>query len=163
LTEEHSATIQNKFPAKFNDFNSFSISYLIGNVSINHALCDLGSSVSLMPLSMCLELGEIRHTTISLQLADRFVKYPVGVLKDVPIKVEKLYVSVDLVILEMEEDAYTPIILGRPFLATVGCRIDMKNSKLPFDVGDDHVEFNLFKLNSLLFLMNVIWLMWLMV
>ena len=40
---------------------------------------------------------------------------------------------------------HTPIILGRPFLAAAGCRIDVKNGKLSFDVGDEHVEFNLFK------------------
>jgi len=73
------------------------------------------------------------------------VKYPVGVLEDVPIKVGNLYVPVDFVILEMEEDMHTPIILGRPFLATAGCRIDVKNEKISFDVGDEHVEFNLFK------------------
>jgi len=45
----------------------------------------------------------------------------------------------------MEEDMCTPIILGAPFLATAGCRIDMKNEKLSFDVGGEHVEFKLFK------------------
>jgi len=69
----------------------------------------------------------------------------VGILENVPTKVGDLYVLVDFVILEMEEGMRTPIILGRPFLATVGCRIDIKNGKLPFDVGDDHMEFNLFK------------------
>ena len=90
-----------------------------------------------MPLSLCekLELGEMRPTTISLQLADRSVKYHVGVLEDVPIKVGDLYVLVDFVILEMEEDMCTTIILGRPILATAGCRIDVKNGKLPFVWG----------------------------
>ena len=73
------------------------------------------------------------------------MKCPMGVLGDVPIKIRDLYVPVDIVILEMEEDTLTPIILGRPFLGTAGCRIDVKNGKLSFDVGDDHVEFNLFK------------------
>ena len=88
LTEE-CVTIQNKLPTKLKDSDSFSIPYLIGNVSINHALGDLASSVSLMPLSMCekLELGEMRPITISLQLADYSVKYSVGVLEDVPTKV----------------------------------------------------------------------------
>jgi len=49
LTEEYNVVIQNKLPAKFKDLGSFSIPYLIGNVSINRALCDLGSSVCLMP------------------------------------------------------------------------------------------------------------------
>ena len=62
--------------------------------------------MSFMLLSMCekLELGEIRPTTISLQFADRSVKCPVGILEDVSIKVEDLYVLVNFVILEMEED-----------------------------------------------------------
>jgi len=80
------------FLHKLKDPGSFSIPCLIGNISINCALCDLGSSVSLMPLSLCekLELGEMRPTTISLQLTYRSVKYPVGVLEDVPIKVGDL-------------------------------------------------------------------------
>ena len=40
---------------------------------------------------------------------------------------------------------HTPIILGRPFLATTRCRINVENGKLSFDVGDEHVKFNLFK------------------
>jgi len=120
---------------------------VIGNVTINRALCDLGLSVRLMLLSLCekLKLGELRSTTISLQLADHSVKYPVGISEDVPIKVGDLYVSVDFVTLEMEEDTRTPIILGRPFLATTGCRIDVKNGTLTFDVGDVHMEFNLLR------------------
>jgi len=69
----------------------------------------------------------------------------VGILEDVPIKVGYLYVLVDFVILEIEEDLHSPIILGRSFLATAGCHVDLKNGKLSFDVGGDHVEFNLFK------------------
>jgi len=99
-----------------------------------------------MPLSLTkkLKLGEMRPTTHSLQLADHSVKYPMAVLEDVPIKIGYLYVLVDFVILEMEEDMRTPIILVRPFLATAGCRIDVKNGKLSFDVVDEHGEFNLF-------------------
>jgi len=82
---------------------------------------------------------------MSLQLVDRSVKYPVGILEDGPIKVGDLYVPVDFVILEIKKDTPTPIILGRPFLATAGCRINVKNSTLTFDVGDFHVEFNLLK------------------
>jgi len=86
---------------------------------------------------MCekMELGEMRSTTTSLQLMDCFVKYPLGILEDVPRTVGDLYMPVDFVILEMEEDMCTPIILGRLFLATAGCRIDVKNGKLSFDVG----------------------------
>jgi len=80
-----------------------------------------------------------------------------GVLEDVFIRVGDLYVPVDFVTLEMKEDKCTPIILGRPFWATIECLIDVKNSKLSFDVGDDHVQFNLFK--AFLYLMSVMELM----
>jgi len=114
LTDECSAAIQNKLLAKLKDPSSFSIPCLVGNVPVDRTLCDLGSSVSLMPISLCekLKLGEIRPTTISLQLVDHFMKYPVGVLEDAPTKVGDLYVPVDFVILDIEEDMLTPIILG---------------------------------------------------
>jgi len=46
LTEKCSAAIKNKLLAKLKDHSTFSILYLIGNVFINHGLCDLRSSAS---------------------------------------------------------------------------------------------------------------------
>jgi len=48
-------------------------------------------------------------------------------------------------ILDMAEDAHTQIILGRPFLATVSCKIDVKKGRLTFDIGEKYAEFGLFK------------------
>jgi len=53
LTEECSAAIQNRLPAKLKDPNSFSIPCLIGNVPIDRAFCALGASVSLIALLIC--------------------------------------------------------------------------------------------------------------
>ncbi|XP_058000800.1 uncharacterized protein LOC131179101 [Hevea brasiliensis] len=145
LTEECSALLQNKLPPKLKDPRSFSIPCHIGDTSIDKVLCDLGASVSLMPLSICekLKVGELKPTTISLQLADRPIKYPVGILENVPLKVGKFFIPVDFVVLEMEEDIHIPIILGRPFLATAGAIIDVKNGRLILKVGEEEVEFNL--------------------
>jgi len=49
LGEECSFVVLNQLPAKLKDPDSFSIPCMIGNVSIDRGLCDLGSSVSLMP------------------------------------------------------------------------------------------------------------------
>ena len=59
LTKKCSVAIQNELPAKLKDLDSFYIPCLIRNVSIDHALCDLGSSVSLISLSFYkkLDLG----------------------------------------------------------------------------------------------------------
>ncbi|XP_057247947.1 uncharacterized protein LOC130590072 [Beta vulgaris subsp. vulgaris] len=73
LTAECSAILQNKLPKKLGDSGSYSIPVKLGDIEIKKALCDLGASVSLMPLSICkkLQLGEPKLTRISLQLADR--------------------------------------------------------------------------------------------
>ncbi|XP_057989125.1 uncharacterized protein LOC131172198 [Hevea brasiliensis] len=114
LTEECSALLQNKLPPKLKDPGSFSIPCHIGDTSIEKALCDLGASVSLMPLSICekLKVGDLKPTTISLQLANRSIKYPVGILENVPLEVGKFFIPVDFVVLEMEEDIRIPLILS---------------------------------------------------
>ncbi|XP_057989101.1 uncharacterized protein LOC131172172 [Hevea brasiliensis] len=111
---------------------------------MDKALYDLGASVSLMPLSICQKLNvkELKPTTISLQLTDRFVKYPTSILENVPIKVGKFFILIDFVILDMEEDIQILIILGRPFLATTKAILDVKNGQLTSKVGEE-VEFNL--------------------
>ncbi|KAJ9180886.1 hypothetical protein P3X46_009075 [Hevea brasiliensis] len=80
-------------------------------------------------------IGELKPTTISLQLVDRSVKYPVGILENIPIKVGKFFIPVDFVVLEKEEDVQIPIILGRPLLVTIGAIIDIKNGRLTLKVG----------------------------
>ncbi|XP_048491553.1 uncharacterized protein LOC125492860 [Beta vulgaris subsp. vulgaris] len=117
LTAECSAILQNKLPKKLGEPGSYSIPVKLGDIEIKKALCDLGASVSLMPLSICkkLQMGDPKPTRISLQLADRTVKYPLGILEDVPLRVGKFFIPCDFVVMEMEEDAHVPIILGRPF------------------------------------------------
>ncbi|XP_041016163.1 uncharacterized protein LOC121258686 [Juglans microcarpa x Juglans regia] len=56
LTWECSAIIQNKLPPKLRDRGSFSIPCTISDVNFSKALCDLGASVSLMPLPMSRKL-----------------------------------------------------------------------------------------------------------
>ncbi|XP_019435055.1 PREDICTED: uncharacterized protein LOC109341576, partial [Lupinus angustifolius] len=68
-----------------------------------------------------MEVGEQKPTTISLQLAYRSVKFPICILEDVSIKVEKIFIPTDLVILEMDEGSQIPIILDS------SCRVDMLN------------------------------------
>ena len=147
INEECSAVIQNKLPQKLKDPGSITIPCTIGNEFIGRSLCDLGASVSIIPLSFCrrLNIGEPQPTTVSLQLADRSIIYPYGMLEDVPVKVGDYYVPGDFFILEMEEDRQIPIILGRPFLATAGAIIDVKRGKITLEIGEEKVEFDVFK------------------
>ncbi|XP_057248916.1 uncharacterized protein LOC125494782 [Beta vulgaris subsp. vulgaris] len=145
LTEECSAVLQNKIPPKLKDPGSFSIPCHVGSLFIDKAWCDLGSSVSVMPLSICnkLNLGALKCIQITLQMVDRSVKYPLGILEDVPVRVGKFYIPLDFIVLDMEEDSQISIILGRPFLCTAGAVIDVKSGSLTLSVGDDTITFKI--------------------
>lgn len=144
LGMEYSAMVQRKLPRKLKDPGSFSIPCTIGRTKFENALCDLGASVSLMPKSVFnkLGLGDLSPTNISLQLADRSIRYPEGMLVDVPIRVGDMWVPGDFVVIDMKEDDMIPIILGRPFLATCGAIIDVKNGMISLSVGKDKIVFS---------------------
>ncbi|XP_074298817.1 uncharacterized protein LOC141629765 [Silene latifolia] len=145
FTEECSALLQSKSPPKLKDLGSFSIPCTIGTHVIDKALCDLGASVSVIPYSVCekLNMRHLKVTNVTLQMADRTVKRPLGVLEDVSVKIGKFFIPVDFIVLEMAEDTQILIILGRPFLHTAGAIIDVKQGRLTLEVGDDRVTFNL--------------------
>ena len=146
LTEECSAILQRKLPQKLKDPGSFTIPCKIGNSIFERTLCDLGASINLMSLSIFrrLGLGEARPTTVTLQLADRSLKHPRGVIEDVLVKVDKFIFPSYFIVLDMEEDKEIAIILGRPFLATGKAMIDVQKGVLKLRVQDDEVRFRVF-------------------
>ena len=77
-------------------------------------MCDLGANINLKLYSIekRLHLGEIEPTTLSLQMVDRSLTYPKGIIEDVLVKVNKFIFPMDFVVLDMEEDKAAPIILG---------------------------------------------------
>ncbi|KAI3665933.1 hypothetical protein L6452_44568 [Arctium lappa] len=85
LTEGCSALLTNGIPPKLKDPGSFTIPCSIGGKEVGKALCDLGASINLMPLSVFnnLGIGEARPTTVTLQLADKTIAYPKGKIEDV--------------------------------------------------------------------------------
>ena len=104
LTEEYSAIVQRKLPKNEKDPGSFTIPCTIGDTTLNNVLCDLGTSINLMPLSIFRKLGlkEAKPTTIALQMADRSIAHPWGVIEDVFIKVDKFIYPVDFVVFRYE-------------------------------------------------------------
>ncbi|XP_050875441.1 uncharacterized protein LOC127079076 [Lathyrus oleraceus] len=86
-------------------------------------------------------MGELRPTRMSIQLADRSVKFPIGMLENIPVRIGQFYIPIDFIIMDIKEDSNIPIILGRPFLATVEAIIDVKKGELTFEVGEEKFEF----------------------
>ncbi|XP_019434087.1 PREDICTED: uncharacterized protein LOC109340803 [Lupinus angustifolius] len=142
-----SEIIQKSLPEKTKDPGSFTIPVTIVELSVRKALLDLGASINLMPLSMLKRIGdlEIKPTRMTLQLADRSMKFLYGVVEDVLVKVNKLVFLVDFVIMDIEEDGEVPLILGRPFMKTARVNIDVDEGKLKFRGQDDEVNFNVFE------------------
>ncbi|TYI32673.1 hypothetical protein ES332_A04G079500v1 [Gossypium tomentosum] len=113
LNEEHSVVVSRRVPPKLKDSNKFIIPIKIGEVSFRKALCNLGTSITLMPLSIYrrLGLGELKEITITLQLANWSLVHPKGVLQDVLVRVRKFIFPIDFIVLKFEEDIKIPILI----------------------------------------------------
>ena len=86
----------------------------IGNLTFGKALLDLGANINLIPLSMLKKIGdvEVKPTRMTLQLANRSIKHPYGIVEDLLVKADKFLFPVDFVVMNMEEDVEVPLILG---------------------------------------------------
>ncbi|CAA7041926.1 unnamed protein product [Microthlaspi erraticum] len=140
LTRECSAIIQRKVISdKKEDPGSFTLPCMLGPLSFKNSLCDLGSSVSLMPLSVAKRLGYHKYQAcgISLVLADRSIRLPTGMLEDLPLRIGNVEIPTDFIVLEMDEEPTDPLILGRPFLATARAMIDVCEGTIELNLGKD--------------------------
>ncbi|KAL0294594.1 UNVERIFIED_CONTAM: hypothetical protein Sangu_3214800, partial [Sesamum angustifolium] len=112
-------------------------------------MCDLGASINVMPLSIfeSLHVGPLKETGVVIQLADRSVVYPEGVLEDVLVQVNELVFPADFYVLDMREDnspSSTSILLGRPFLKTARTKIDVHAGTLSMEFDGEIIKFNIF-------------------
>ena len=145
LSATCSAVIKKTLPEKMKDPGSFTIPCVIGEFEFQKALCESGAIINLMPLSVAkkLSLGELTPTTVTLQMADRTMAKPKGVIEDVLVKVGEFVFPVDFIILDMEEDSLVPLLLGRPFLETRAALIDMQKGVITLRVGEEAANINL--------------------
>ncbi|KAL4315439.1 hypothetical protein AHAS_Ahas15G0185200 [Arachis hypogaea] len=150
LTEECSAIIQHKLPQKLKDLGSFQIPCIIGEITVEKALCDLGASINLMSVAMMrkMKIEEAKPTKMALQLVDQSFKFPHGVVEDLLVKVGDFIFPVDFVVLDMQEETKASIILERPFLATAGALIDVQKGDLTLRLYNEKMTFNVFKAMS---------------
>ncbi|XP_057761131.1 uncharacterized protein LOC130981561 [Arachis stenosperma] len=149
MNKDCSTLIQTQVPAKRKDPGSFYVPCAIGETNFDRALCDLGASINLIPVSLVkrLQINEILPTDVVIRLADKTQKQAVGVVENVLLKVGKYFLPIDFVILDMEESQLHPIILGRPFLATARALIDVEKGELILRIHDEQLSFSVFKLS----------------
>ncbi|GJW46623.1 hypothetical protein Tco_0078269 [Tanacetum coccineum] len=130
-------------PIKEKDPGSFTLPYFIINLYFDNTIADLGASISVMPLSTYLNLGlgELAHTKLTVELADRTVKYLKGIAEYVLVGICKFVFPIDFIILGMPEDIKVPLILERPFLFTAHAKIDVFKRNITLRVGEERIIF----------------------
>ncbi|XP_070035060.1 uncharacterized protein [Nicotiana tomentosiformis] len=116
MTHQVSVIVHSMAP-KLEYPDAFRITCTIESADFAKVLCDLGASINLMPYSVFKTYGIVqpRPTSMKLQMADRTMKRPLGIVDDVP------------------------------FLATEKALIDVKVGELTFRVGDEKAVFHVCK------------------
>ncbi|GKC21826.1 hypothetical protein Tco_1023976, partial [Tanacetum coccineum] len=135
--------INNTIPQKEKDLGSFTLPCFINDFCFDNALVDLGASISVTPLSTYLNLGlgELGHTRLTVELADRTVKYPKGIAENMLVGISKFTFPIDFITLDMPEDINVSLILRRPFLSTARAKIDVYKRKTTLRVGEEKIIF----------------------
>nr|GEY71126.1 reverse transcriptase domain-containing protein [Tanacetum cinerariifolium] len=144
LNENCSAVILKKLPEKPEDPGKFLIPCGFSELKCK-ALADLGASINLMPLSVWKKLGlpELISTRMTLELANRVICTPTGIVRDVFVLVGKFTFPADFVIVDYESDPRVPLILGRPFLRTARALIDVHGEEMILRDGDERLTLNM--------------------
>nr|GEZ78641.1 reverse transcriptase domain-containing protein [Tanacetum cinerariifolium] len=124
MNEHCSAVILNKLPRKLGDPGKFLIPCEFPGMDECLALADLGAS-------------------INLELRDRSVSKPIGIAKDVSVKVGVFHFPADFVVVDFEPDPRVPLILGRCFLKTGRALIDVHKGELTLRIRNEAITYNL--------------------
>nr|GEY29410.1 reverse transcriptase domain-containing protein [Tanacetum cinerariifolium] len=132
LNENCSAVVLKKLPEKLGDPGRLLIPFDFSEFDNCLTLADLGASINLMPLPIWkkLRLPTLNETKMVLELADRTVSKPTGVVENIFVKVGKFYFPADFVVLDFVADPRVPIILERPFLSTARALIDVYEGEI---------------------------------
>ncbi|GKA37962.1 reverse transcriptase domain-containing protein [Tanacetum coccineum] len=140
---ECSASIMNKVPEKLEDPGKFIIPCALQELDRTNALADSGASIHLLPHFVYKKLGlrALTPTRMTLELANRSITHPMGIAKDVVVRVDGFTFLTDFVVVNFEPDPRVPIILGRPFLRTAKALIDLYEENLTLRVGSDELVF----------------------
>ena len=151
MSETISSIMLSTLPRKRRDPGAPMISCEIGGRTFTRSLLDTRASVNILPkgvYDIC-PLGELQPLFIELSLGDGSMRRPHGVVEDMIVTVKNCYFPVDFIIVDMKSTkdfTDSPIILGRPFLATAKAITDWGKGEVIFQVGDSTMKVNINKL-----------------
>ncbi|CAA7046035.1 unnamed protein product [Microthlaspi erraticum] len=134
------------FLPKVKDQGKFTLPCTLGHLELDNALVDSGASINLISLSMAEKLGiagALQRPTTSIMFGDATSKSPLGVFKNYHLKIGECIIQTDLTVMEMEEEKDLPLLLGTPFLSTVGASIDFHKQEVILHKVNSLVSYRL--------------------
>ncbi|RDY10459.1 Retrovirus-related Pol polyprotein from transposon 17.6, partial [Mucuna pruriens] len=129
-------------PKKRRDPRIFSVPCTIGEFTFVNAMLDLGASINVIPTSIYKSLNfcDLEPIGMTIQLANKSIVQPLGVLEDLVVQINELIFPTDFYVLDMEDKTSgkeSTLILGRPFLMTARTKIDVHARTLLMEFGDN--------------------------
>ncbi|KAL1563938.1 hypothetical protein AAHA92_06355 [Salvia divinorum] len=161
IIDENPPVIQ-ELPSKHADPGVFTLPITMGGEKIDHAICDLGASINILPLSVYqkMEGTKIVHTEREIQLADGSCISPEGILENAIVQVHNFFYPADFHVIKMtdaESAGSSRVLLGRPFLKTAKALINVfagticlnyHSKKYTFDIDRTKLSLNMEDLNA---------------
>nr|GEX50748.1 hypothetical protein [Tanacetum cinerariifolium] len=125
---------------------NFTLSCTIGSLKF-YAMADLGASVNVIHKSMFehLKPAQLKKTDMLVEMADMTKRYPIGIVENVLVKIDKFLFPSDFMVMDMLNTRKEIMILGRPFLETIHAEIDVFNKEISLGIGGDKVTFDMEK------------------
>ncbi|KAL4306638.1 hypothetical protein AHAS_Ahas16G0198300 [Arachis hypogaea] len=123
------SSLMKPIPEKCGDPGPCLVSCHIGGRTFHDCMCDLGTCVSIMLLSIFiwLNLAPLKKSVAKFALDDKSVITMMGIAEDVLVAIKDLVFPVNFYILEMpptENKSASSVLLGRPFLKTSKFKLD---------------------------------------
>ncbi|GKE05523.1 MAK10-like protein, partial [Tanacetum coccineum] len=119
-------------PKRMEDLGLFTLPCKLEDSKPFDTLDDLRSCVNIIPLYLFkkLNIGLLEETDHVFGLADGTKSYPVGIVKDVEVRIGRLKLLNDFYVIDIKKDPKTPLLVGRGFLATANAVIDCRKAKI---------------------------------
>ncbi|GJX70263.1 reverse transcriptase domain-containing protein [Tanacetum coccineum] len=133
--------LQHQLPPKELNPGSFTLPCTIGKFNF-YAMADLGAIINVMHRSIFehLHLTNLKKTNMLCEMADMSKKAPLGIVKNVLVKIDKFLFLSYFVIIDNTPSETT--ILGRPSLATIHAEIDVFAGKISLGIDEDRISFD---------------------
>ncbi|XP_042056370.1 uncharacterized protein LOC121800948 [Salvia splendens] len=146
ITDENVSVVikHSDLPSKKTDPRMFTLLISIGDILVEHAMCDLGASINVLSYAIYKKLGEAN--LVDVRLANKFCIHPEGILEDVIVKVNNFLYPADFFVIKMTEPAAkesSRVLPGRLFMSTASTIIDVRNGTISLDFNGEQFTFNI--------------------